>query len=55
MGDWNEQAAPNNNLPPRTIKQGELVGEEAKHEFSEELSDGMSVTKTLRYLEITVE
>ncbi|MFJ7727596.1 hypothetical protein ACIQXV_15710 [Neobacillus sp. NPDC097160] len=40
MGTWNEQAAPNNNLPPKTIKSGELVGNEAKHEFSEELSDG---------------
>ena len=40
MGKWNEQAAPNNNLPPKTIKTGELVGHPAKHEFSEELSDG---------------
>jgi hypothetical protein len=40
MGKWNEQAAPNNNLPPKTIKTGEFVGYEANHEFSEELSDG---------------
>lgn len=40
MGKWNEQAAPNNNLAPKTIKAGELVGDEAKQEFSEELSDG---------------
>jgi len=40
MDKWNEQAAPNNNLPPKTIKTGELVGHPAKHEFSEELSDG---------------
>jgi hypothetical protein len=40
MGKWNEQAAPNNNLPPKTIKTGELVGHEPNHEFSEELSDG---------------
>ncbi|MFZ7943571.1 MULTISPECIES: hypothetical protein [Bacillaceae] len=40
MAKWNEQAAPNNNLPPKTIKMGELVGEEAKQVFSEELSDG---------------
>lgn len=40
MGKWNEQAAPNNNLPPKTIKAGELLGSQAIHEFSEELSDG---------------
>ncbi|MFJ5713009.1 hypothetical protein [Neobacillus sp. NPDC093127] len=40
MGKWNRQAAPNNNLAPKTIKTGELVENEAKHEFSEELSDG---------------
>jgi hypothetical protein len=40
MGKWNEQAAPNNNMPRKTIKHGELVGSEAKLEFSEELSDG---------------
>ncbi|MED4205227.1 hypothetical protein [Neobacillus mesonae] len=37
MAKWNEQAAPNNNLSPKTIKTGNLLG---KHEFSEELSDG---------------
>ncbi|MGX6441772.1 hypothetical protein ACWM35_00880 [Neobacillus sp. K501] len=41
MGKWNEQAAPNNNLPPKTIKSSDmLLGEKAEHEFSEELSDG---------------
>jgi hypothetical protein len=40
MGKWNEQSAPNNNLPPKTIKTGEQIGHETKHEFSEELSDG---------------
>ncbi|WHY88259.1 hypothetical protein QNH39_10660 [Neobacillus novalis] len=40
MGKWNGQAAPNNNLAPKTIKTGKLVSDEAKHEFSEELSDG---------------
>ncbi|MEH7119587.1 hypothetical protein V7128_19535 [Neobacillus vireti] len=40
MSDWNEQAAPNNNLAPKTLKTGEFVGKEAAHEFSEELSDG---------------
>jgi hypothetical protein len=40
MGQWNEQAAPNNNLPPQTIKTGELLGHRSEHEFSEELSDG---------------
>jgi len=40
MGKWNEQAAPNNNLPPKTIKPWELLGQDTGHEFSEELSDG---------------
>ncbi|MCL6570512.1 MAG: hypothetical protein K6T88_02350 [Bacillus sp. (in: Bacteria)] len=40
MGKWNEQSAPNNNLPPMTIKTGELLGNGKEHEFSEELSDG---------------
>lgn len=41
MGKWNEQAAPNNNLSPKTIKTSEmLLGQKADHEFSEELSDG---------------
>ncbi|WP_186328932.1 hypothetical protein [Bacillus sp. X1(2014)] len=50
MGDWNEQAAPNNNLPPRVIKQGELIGDEAKHEFSEELSDGGERDQNIKVL-----
>jgi hypothetical protein len=50
MGDWNEQAAPNNNLPPRTIKQGELVGDKAKHEFSEELADGGERDQNIKVL-----
>jgi hypothetical protein len=50
MGDWNEQAAPNNNLPRRTIKQGELVGNEAKQEFSEELSDGGERDQNIKVL-----
>jgi hypothetical protein len=41
MGKWNEQAAPNNNLPAKTIRSSEqLLGEQVDHEFSEELSDG---------------
>jgi hypothetical protein len=50
VGKWNEQAAPNNNLSPRTIKQGELVGNEAKHEFSEELSDGGERNQNIKVL-----
>lgn len=50
MGKWNEQAAPNNNLPSKTIKQGELVGNEAKHEFSEELSDGGERNQNIKVL-----
>lgn len=40
MSDWNEQAAPNNNIPPRTVKPYELLNQKKEHEFSEELSDG---------------
>ncbi|WP_342430757.1 hypothetical protein [Neobacillus sp. FSL H8-0543] len=41
MGKWNEQAAPNNNLPAATIRSSDmLLDEKAVHEFAEELSDG---------------
>lgn len=41
MGKWNEQAAPNNNLPAKTIRASDqLLGKNAENEFSEELSDG---------------
>ena len=40
LSDWNEQAAPNNNIPPRMIKPNELFDLKTNHEFSEELSDG---------------
>ncbi|MEH7111144.1 hypothetical protein V7124_02065 [Neobacillus niacini] len=40
MSKWNEQAAPNNNIPPRTIKPYEVLDQLGEHEFSEELSDG---------------
>lgn len=42
MKDWNEQAAPNNNLSSETISTSRLVGKKGnnQHEFSEELSDG---------------
>lgn len=40
MGKWNEQAAPNNNIHPKTIRTGKLINNESNHEFSEELSDG---------------
>ncbi|MDP4084876.1 MAG: hypothetical protein Q8934_09705 [Bacillota bacterium] len=41
MGKWNEQAAPNNNLPSQSIRSSELLlGKKANHKFSEELSDG---------------
>ena len=38
MKDWNEQAAPNNNLAPKTLKTGEFVGKEPDHEFSSTLA-----------------
>jgi len=40
MPEWNEQAAPNNNLNPKTIRSGKFVDKQTNHEFSEELSDG---------------
>ncbi|MBS4211518.1 MULTISPECIES: hypothetical protein [Neobacillus] len=40
MGKWNEQAAPNNNLHPKTIKTSNLVQSDTGYGFSEELSDG---------------
>lgn len=40
MSDWNEQAAPNNNLSPKTIRTSKLVGKNNTPEFSEELADG---------------
>jgi hypothetical protein len=40
LDKWNGQSAPNNNLPPTTLKTGNFIGEQPNHEFSEELSDG---------------
>lgn len=42
MGDWNKQAAPNNNLTSETIQNSKLVANNkaGEHPFSEELSDG---------------
>lgn len=40
MSDWNQQAAPNNNLSPKTIRTSKFVGKNGDQEFSEELSDG---------------
>lgn len=42
MGKWNEQGAPNNNLPAEAIAGSKLVGKHDRldHEFSEELADG---------------
>lgn len=50
MKKWNEQAAPNNNLPPMIIKSGELVGDQAEHEFSEEISDGGERNQNIQLL-----
>ncbi|MGG0184714.1 hypothetical protein [Bacillus rhizoplanae] len=51
MGKWNEQAAPNNNLPASTIRSSELLlGKKADHEFSEELSDGGERDKNIQIL-----
>ncbi|WP_187373202.1 hypothetical protein [Bacillus rubiinfantis] len=40
MEKWNEQAAPNNNLLPNTLRTGNFVGKQTTIEFSEELADG---------------
>ncbi|MFC3885792.1 hypothetical protein ACFOU2_20865 [Bacillus songklensis] len=42
MGTWNNEAAPNNNLPAAVIRSSKLVSrkKQAGHEFSEELADG---------------
>lgn len=40
MSDWNEQAAPNNNIPARIVRPFERRDQSVNHEFSEELSDG---------------
>ncbi|MES5896635.1 hypothetical protein [Bacillus cereus group sp. RP43] len=51
MRKWNEQAAPNNNLPSSTIRSSELLLEKkADHEFSEELSDGGERDKNIQIL-----
>jgi hypothetical protein len=41
MSDWNEQAAPNNNLSSATIRKSKLVGEEGlqKRETANEVSN----------------
>lgn len=40
LSDWNEQAAPNNNIPARIVRPYEHRDQQVNHEFSEELSDG---------------
>jgi hypothetical protein len=40
LSDWNEQAAPNNNIPPRIVRPFERRDQKVDHEFSEELADG---------------
>lgn len=40
MSDWNEQAAPNNNISPRIVRPFERRDQQVDHEFSEELADG---------------
>lgn len=54
MDKWNEQAAPNNNLSANTIESGELLSENAKHEFSEELSDGGERNQNIQILKNSV-
>lgn len=40
MGNWNNQAAPNNNMTAVEIKSSKLVNNSQDFELSEELSDG---------------
>ncbi|EIJ78609.1 hypothetical protein PB1_13664 [Bacillus methanolicus PB1] len=49
MGKWNEEAAPNNNLPSNTIRDSKIAGKNQRvgHEFSEELADGGERNKTI--------
>jgi hypothetical protein len=57
MSDWNEQAAPNNNLSSSTIRYSQLVGKQMKQnaEISTELKintdskmDGKDLAKHLK-------
>ncbi|WP_274854804.1 hypothetical protein [Bacillus methanolicus] len=49
MGNWNEEAAPNNNFPSNTIRESNIAGKNQRegHEFSEELADGGERNKTI--------
>lgn len=51
MGKWNEEAAPNNNLPAAVIRSSKLVSKTAHkdHEFSEELADGGERNEAIQY------
>ncbi|MEK4030937.1 hypothetical protein MKZ02_20670 [Pseudobacillus sp. FSL P4-0506] len=40
MGEWNEQAAPNNNMDSSEIKKAFRKNKQQPVEFSEELADG---------------
>ncbi|MCK6204919.1 hypothetical protein KZX50_05500 [Bacillus infantis] len=40
MRKWNQESAPNNNLPAAEIKSSELIGNGEELQFSEELSGG---------------
>jgi hypothetical protein len=51
MGKWNEQGAANNNLPSKTIRTSKMfLGDQAGHEFSEELSDGGERNQNIQIL-----
>lgn len=49
MGKWNEQAAPNNNLPSNVVRKSRLPEnkQQEKHEFSEELADSGERNKAI--------
>ncbi|MFD3447526.1 hypothetical protein ACFDTO_23320 [Microbacteriaceae bacterium 4G12] len=44
MSDWNEQAAPNNNVTSAQMR----YAKKQEHEFSEELSDGGERNKIIQ-------
>ena len=48
---WNEEAAPNNNIPSEVLQSSKFVShqQQNEHEFSEELSDGGERDEIIKY------
>jgi hypothetical protein len=47
MSDWNEQAAPNNNIPSETIRTSKLVGSKEGLQSSVNNSENVSELSTI--------